>query len=66
MPRILLAMDSDKSFGSNLAAAKRYAQEDSKNGYVQHVNEDTKGIYVVSDWYDYETTVASYENGHEK
>lgn len=56
-----------------LQAAKQKAQAESRNGYVQHVNRtvassDLRGLaanpeYFVSDWYDSETTVASYENG---
>lgn len=38
------------------------AQEDSKNGYVVHVNKTATG-FELSDWYDEDTTVASYENG---
>ncbi len=45
-----------------LDQAKKEALEDSKNGYVQHVNKISTG-YEVSDWYDDKTTVASYENG---
>lgn len=47
------------------------AQNESKNGYVQHVNRsyfdrDSDCIdYSVSDWYDSDTTVKSYENGRE-
>lgn len=38
------------------------ACEDSKNGYVQHVNREGTG-YVVSDWFDAHRTVASFQNG---
>jgi hypothetical protein len=44
--------------------AKKYAQAMSeKHGVVQHVNEVPSGGYKVSDWYDSDTTLASYENG---
>lgn len=45
-------------------SAAKYALDDSKNGYVQHV-EKYDGGYLVSDWYDYEVTVASFENGRQ-
>lgn len=48
-----------------LEQAKTKAMNNSKEGYVQHVNEDYPGVYVVSDWYDYETTRASYFNGRD-
>jgi len=40
--------------------AKRISQEE---GVVQHVNEIRPGVYRIEDWYDADTTVASYENG---
>jgi hypothetical protein len=44
--------------------AKKYAQAISaKHGVVQHVNEVPSGGYKVSDWYDDDTTLISYENG---
>jgi hypothetical protein len=40
------------------------ARENSKEGYVQHVNFDKENKeYYVSDWYDSDETVASYQNG---
>jgi hypothetical protein len=45
-----------------LDQAKKEALENSKDGYVQHVNKTPKG-YEVSDWYDDKATVASYESG---
>jgi len=52
---------------SALEDAKKEAQEiSSKEGVVQHVNEVSPGKYQVSDWYDSETTVVSYEFGHLK
>lgn len=50
----------------NLELLKRYAKQQSRNGYVQHVNKTSDGYYVISDWYDADSTVASYENGREK
>lgn len=56
-------------YGSNdpddaLDKAKQEAREISrKEGVVQHVNEIRPGVYRVEDWYDYEQTVVSYENG---
>ena len=52
--------------------AIKQARERSENGYVQHVNRVTcgdicnvpfKAYYIVSDWYDNEVTVISFENG---
>lgn len=52
---------------SSLEDAKKEAQEiSSKEGVVQHVNEVSPGKYQVSDWYDSDTTVVSYEFGHLK
>lgn len=48
----------------NLEDAKKYAEEESANGYVQHV-QDKGTHFVVDDWYDSDETVASYENGME-
>jgi hypothetical protein len=49
---------------NDLEAAKKEAQENSKEGYTQHVNKTDNG-YEISDWYDSDTTVCSYENGEE-
>ena len=49
---------------SALIKAKADAIRISKEeGVAQHVNEIRPGIYKVEDWYDADTTVASYENG---
>jgi hypothetical protein len=45
-----------------IETAKRTSEEE---GVVQHVNELPDGGYTVSDWYDYETTVRSFEFGME-
>lgn len=48
----------------NLHEAITKAKLESMQGYVQHVNLTNGGkSYIVSDWYDSDTTVASYENG---
>jgi hypothetical protein len=47
-----------------LESAKDEAKMSSEEGYVQHVNKTENG-YEVSDWYDSDTTVVSYENGEE-
>lgn len=40
------------------------ARDESKNGYIQHVNRtSTKGVYYLSDWFDSDVTVASFEGG---
>lgn len=47
-----------------LSKAKMEARRISREeGVVQHVNEVRPGVYIVEDWYDSDTTVASYENG---
>ena len=63
-----------------LLQAIERAREDSKNGYVQHVNLvriehipnpfwipglESDNVFTVSDWYDYTVTVASFQNGIE-
>lgn len=48
---------------TDLNLAKADAKEMSHEGYVQHVNEQGDGSYIISDWYDDESTVASYEGG---
>lgn len=54
----------DESADKGLAAAHAKAKEESKKGYVQHVEKDpTTGRHRISDWYDSNHTVASYENG---
>ena len=51
--------------GEFLQALKNAARKNSEGGYVQHVNRDehSKSGYVISDWYDSDSTIASYENG---
>jgi len=48
----------------SLEDAKKEAYRISKEeGVTQHVNSRGKDSYVVSDWYDSDSTVYSYENG---
>ena len=47
----------------SLDIARQCACQDSRTGYVQHVNRSRVG-YIVSDWFD-NSTVASFENGRE-
>jgi len=50
----------------NLELALHMAKEISKREHcVQHVNEVRPGHYEVSDWYDADATVASFEDGRE-
>ena len=42
--------------------ACKIAYQQSKAGYVQHVQKQLAGEYVIGNWYD-ESTAASYENG---
>ena len=46
--------------------AVKYAQEISKKqGVVQHVNALPDGSYKISDWYDDDMTIISFENGRQ-
>jgi hypothetical protein len=48
----------------DLETAKAEAQQISEEeGVVQHVNELPNGGYTISNWYDSDNTVISYENG---
>ena len=49
----------------SLAQAIKLAKAISREGVVQHVNQREDGSYEVSDWYDSDTTVFSYQNGEE-
>lgn len=49
--------------GMSKEEAMTQAQKNSLEGYVQHVEDNGDGTYSVSDWYDSDKTVASYENG---
>lgn len=52
----------DEDAESNLITKAREAREDSKNGYVQHIDDLGDGHYRISDWMSDET-ILSYENG---
>lgn len=55
-----------KSLGMTAEDAMEYAQKISaKEGVVQHVNELPDGSYEVSDWYDSDSTIISFEDGRE-
>lgn len=56
----------NESVVDDLDTAKNIAQQTSKEeGVVQHVNLASNGKYVVGDWYDDDSTVASFENGRD-
>jgi hypothetical protein len=53
-----------ESYGMSLEDAMREAYKESLNGYVQHVEDTGDGVFFeVSDWYDSEATVVSFEDG---
>lgn len=55
-----------ESNDNSLSKAKEEAQKISEEeGVVQHVNKKPDGSYEVSDWYDADSTVISYEYGME-
>jgi hypothetical protein len=56
---------SEGKDGMDFPDAKKLAYSISREGVVQHVNELPDGSYEVSDWYDSDSTVISYENGIE-
>lgn len=60
--------DPWRESGQSLEDAKRVAARESKDcgGCVQHVNKREDGSYYVSDWFDSDSTIASYVNGKEK
>lgn len=50
-----------------LEEAKKEAQRISKEeGVTQHVNQYRNGTYYISNWYNFDRTVYSFENGFEK
>lgn len=56
----------NESYMNNLNDAKEKAKEISKKEDVaQHVNKISNDEYEISDWYDKNKTVASYESGRE-
>jgi hypothetical protein len=60
--RLRAQLADDRLREADRLAACGRAQEASKGGFVQHVN-CVAGGYTVSDWYDGDCTVASFENG---
>ena len=59
----LKGLNEIENMGMDLETAKAQAQANSEEGYVQHVNKNEDGTYSISDWYDSDSTVYSYENG---
>lgn len=58
------AKDTNDPKAKQLAYAHAMAQHTSeKEGVVQHINKDEHGNHHVSDWYDHEKTVATYNRG---
>ena len=65
--RILVERILKEETGMTYQEACEEAKRISKSeGVVQHVEEVGNGRYIVSDWYDSDKTVKSYENGREK
>lgn len=52
-----------EGYGSTLTDAMNKAYQESLNGYVQHVEDNGDGTFSVSDWYDGDKTVVSFEDG---
>ena len=52
-----------EGYGDSLEDAMKRAHDYSLEGYVQHVQDNGDGTFSVSDWYDSDTTVVSYEAG---
>jgi hypothetical protein len=66
--RNLIKEELNEGYGMSLEDAKAEAQRISQEeGVVQHVEETSEGSgeYRISDWYDSDLTVASYQNGME-
>ncbi len=58
--------DTTPKYFENLESAKKWAREfSSKEGVGVHVNKTKSGGYNVEDWFDSDSTVASYENGNQ-
>jgi hypothetical protein len=55
--------DDTTLVAKNLGEMEDRAKTRSQAGHVVHVNKRPDGTYYLSDWYDADTTVASYENG---
>jgi len=55
-----------ESTNNDLASIKAKAKQESRDcECAQHVNEKSKGVYTIEDFYDADTTVASFENGRQ-
>ena len=52
-----------EGYGDSLEDAMKRAYEHSLDGYVQHVEDNGDGTFSVTDWYDDEKTVVSFEDG---
>ena len=52
-----------EGYGMSLEDAMKQAYEESLNGYVQHVEDNGDGTFKVSDWYDSDMTIVSFEDG---
>lgn len=53
----------NEGYGMTLVDAMKQAYEESLNGYVQHVEDNGDGTFKVTDWYDSDNTVVSFEDG---
>ena len=65
----IIREELNEGYGMSLEDAKAEAKRISKEeGVIQHVEETEEGSgkYRVSDWYDSDLTVVSYEEGKEK
>jgi hypothetical protein len=59
-------LDENSQSKNNLEKVKAEAQRISKEeGVAQHVNQISHNNYAVSDWYDADKTVISFENGRQ-
>jgi len=57
--------NSDITSQDTKAEAIKEAKKQSLDGCVQHVNKTIQGIYYVSDWFNCDSTIASYVNGEQ-
>ena len=56
----------EENINNDLASIKAKAKQESRDCECsQHVNEKSKGVYTIEDFYDADTTVASFENGRQ-
>jgi hypothetical protein len=57
---------NESGISTDLPTIKTKAKQESREcGCAQHVNEKSKGVYTIEDFYDADTTVASFENGRQ-